>query len=84
MMKPHNDGSLHCQHRRTRRNLLFLPVVLVLLLVGCAHSQQKWPPKTDPFVCKHCNCYMSAQVAPESACTACGCGATALECYEGT
>ena len=34
-------------------------------------------------LCKHCNCYMPADVDPESKCTVCNCGYSAARCVRG-
>ena len=60
----------------------------VLLLAGCASGKAELRtararPDEMALLCKHCNCYMPADVDPESNCTVCNCGYTAGRCVRG-
>ena len=65
-------------------------VVLFLLLAsaaGCAHDAPVRTARAGveqmAVLCKHCNCYMPADVDPESHCRACNCGYKAAKCVRG-
>ena len=58
------------------------------LLCGCARNPaavRTALAREDSMalLCKHCNCYMPADVDPESACKVCNCGYKAARCIRG-
>ena len=59
----------------------------VLLLTGCAHGTLVRTARAGveqmAVLCKHCNCYMPADVDPGSNCRVCNCGYRAGKCYRG-
>ena len=65
--------------------LLLLPLVFGLVLSGCVHRPGPGLrlAQAEPPLCKHCNCYMPADVADEAACPVCDCGYTAEKCLRG-
>jgi hypothetical protein len=54
-----------------------------LLLGGCASRAERWAD-SEFVICKHCNCFMPADIPPDSICPVCDCGYTAAECQTGT
>ncbi len=62
--------------------------LLVVTAAGCAGSKTalriaRAHPDEMALLCKHCNCYMPADVDLESKCTVCNCGYRAGKCYRG-
>jgi len=59
----------------------------LLALAGCARDPAVRTARLHPdemvLLCKHCNCYMPADVDPESKCTVCNCGYKAARCVRG-
>ena len=57
----------------------------LFLQLGCIHSsgprvRVAW---NDVAVCKHCNCYMPAQLPEDAPCPVCECGKQAALCFRG-
>ena len=69
-----------------RRAALALSLCL-LSAAGCARAPQVRTARAGveqmAVLCKHCNCYMPADVDPESKCAVCECGYTAAKCVRG-
>ena len=57
--------------------------LIALLLTGCAHGQALRFAQGDVALCKHCNCYMPAHLAPDAPCSVCECHYPAAACYRG-
>jgi len=62
--------------------------LILLVFAGCAGNKTalctaRLQPDEMALLCKHCNCYMPADVDPESKCTVCNCGYRAGKCYRG-
>ena len=63
-------------------------LLALLALAGCASGKAQMRtalahPDEMALLCKHCNCYMPADVDPGSKCTVCNCGYTAGRCVRG-
>ena len=64
-------------------------LLLLLALAGCARGHTallciaRANPNEMALLCKHCNCYMPADVDPNSTCAVCNCGYRAGKCYRG-
>ena len=61
--------------------------LLLLAAAGCARTPPVRTARAGveqmAVLCKHCNCYMPADVDPDSKCTVCNCGYTAARCIRG-
>ena len=64
-------------------------LLALLSLAGCGHGHTallrtaRANPNEMAILCKHCNCYMPADVDPGSKCKVCNCGYTAAKCVRG-
>ena len=55
--------------------------LLCVLLAGCASSGAPVRlARIEPYICKHCNCYMPAGIADEATCPVCDCKKLAYQC----
>ncbi len=63
-------------------------LLILMALAGCASNEAlvrtaRAHPDEMALLCKHCNCYMPADVDPDRKCTVCNCGYRAGKCYRG-
>jgi len=62
-----------------------LLALVMLLVTGCAHQHAAATrlAQDAAYLCKHCNCFMPADVDPQKTCPVCHCGYPAHTCRRG-
>ena len=62
-----------------------MAIGMLLWLSGCAHLQAPAArlAKSSEYLCKHCNCFMPADVDEQAICPVCDCGYPAHACRRG-
>ncbi len=57
----------------------------LVALAGCAYgdADRVRLAQATTSLCKHCNCFMPANVDPGATCPVCRCGHVAHECHRG-
>ncbi len=65
-----------------------MPLLAALLALGASGCASMSQPRTalasaPQMVCKHCNCFMPADVDPQAACPVCNCHRQTHACRRG-